>query len=901
MNLSDQLFSFFSLHRGLPFRTITVFNYLLEAALAGGIMILLMLCARQVLRRRVSNRIIYAAWLLVAIRLLIPLAIPNPLMNQFRPTYSTDAAARPVADQVRVRAIDTISDLGWQIRERAYSDATAAGESVDHLNASNNAVQEFAIVTSYGWTGKWVFLAYGTVAAGVAAWMVIANARFRRRLRKYRIASLSPEEQALYEELCKVRGIKRPLPVWRVDSLSGACLVGAFRPYIALPLSLTGNELRYALTHELCHYKARDPWWSLLRMACCVIQWFNPLVWIAARAVRTDCELACDDRVTAPMAEDDRRGYAVTLLATAAKRSSPGVSVLATGMTMNGKRLKKRLNAILHATAVRRGAVAIFCLFACMVTFLAFCTAETPHFLEAYDNDAPSSTYARWQSALFGIFTPVALNDADFVWSDVPQKFSNDSAALYDAMNHRRAIEDDFISYFDNDVSLRYLPDGSCSVAYSVWGLESMLTLQLDASGRLTRYAIPVITNSLETSRFAVAVGVDDQLRVNLRNFCRNVLGAKNIENIQLTAHQVNTRRRHYAAYQATVDGEVCSFTFDTTTGCLIDFRRGRIDEAVTQSGVMSALAQRLDTLLGCFSAPNASSYPAIFFTWDESSGCWNIRVEISRYNMEPSVQQLLDAAFGKHVHYTLTATADGKTGVLSALTRAEPAPLDALPADAPTGITAVYTEVYFHLTSTQLCREDTLPVGTAYTVVEHADSLPAAQDDRTWLLIRYQSAETGETVQGWIVDPSDTASAFGGATNEALQGKAVAAAYQAEDGASIPYTLIDHTDDIPEGTPIYAVPDSMPQLATRGDLEGINFLRAFQLAVDVAQAQYNVPARLLLSYKGTFRYVAEGDAAFPASYWEFNLYVNEYDRYTVLLDTAGTTLYVSAPSAGNG
>ena len=51
-------------------RSMTVFNYLLEAALFGSIFILLVTALRALFRRRLGSRAVYAAWLLPALRLL---------------------------------------------------------------------------------------------------------------------------------------------------------------------------------------------------------------------------------------------------------------------------------------------------------------------------------------------------------------------------------------------------------------------------------------------------------------------------------------------------------------------------------------------------------------------------------------------------------------------------------------------------------------------------------------------------------------------------------------------------------------------------------------------------------------------------------------------------------------
>ena len=50
-------------------RSMTVFNFLLEATVIGSVIILLVIAVRALLRDRLGSRAIYAAWLLVAVRL----------------------------------------------------------------------------------------------------------------------------------------------------------------------------------------------------------------------------------------------------------------------------------------------------------------------------------------------------------------------------------------------------------------------------------------------------------------------------------------------------------------------------------------------------------------------------------------------------------------------------------------------------------------------------------------------------------------------------------------------------------------------------------------------------------------------------------------------------------------
>ena len=66
-------------------RTATVYNFLLEANIMASIAIVLMIIVRKFFRKHLGSRAIRFSWLLVAIRLLLPISLPNPWINEIRP------------------------------------------------------------------------------------------------------------------------------------------------------------------------------------------------------------------------------------------------------------------------------------------------------------------------------------------------------------------------------------------------------------------------------------------------------------------------------------------------------------------------------------------------------------------------------------------------------------------------------------------------------------------------------------------------------------------------------------------------------------------------------------------------------------------------------------------------
>ena len=356
-------------------RSALVYNFLIEANIMASIAILLMIPLRKWLRKPLGNTAICFGWLLTAIRLLCPLSLPNPFIHDIRPAYLSDTVIRPIAGQIKVRLVDAIGDMGrlfWQAGDKqGYSRMQEVAVGVDY--------------NGYPETIAWILLA-GTVC--VLFWFAFSNIRFRRKLRVNRIEEISGDLKEMYLNLCRERKVK-PVPVYFTDPVPGACLVGVFRPYIVLPVITAPQDVINVLAHEICHLKNRDPLWNVLRLLCCAIHWFNPLVWLAAAMSRTDSELRCDDRVTAPMNEQERKNYANVLVYAAARKSMPGIGVTATGMTMTGRRMKNRVTAVIQNTKPVRAFAVMFVAIACACLVGAFATSEAdlPWLTSFPDND----------------------------------------------------------------------------------------------------------------------------------------------------------------------------------------------------------------------------------------------------------------------------------------------------------------------------------------------------------------------------------------------------------------------------------------------------------------------------------------------------------------------------------
>lgn len=344
-------------------RTAVFYNFFIEANLMAIIAIVLMAVIRKYLRRPLGSSALCFGWLLVALRLLLPISFVNPLINTIRSPFAPDMAIRPIAGQIKVRAGDLVSSIGNMLRR--------AGN-----RPGSRAISDIRNEMETGVASIQIFHIYLIGLALVALWLIYRNVRFYRALSRGRVGTLSDEQAARYRGLCAAHNIK-PVPVHLIDPLPAAGLVGVFRPRIVLPLTTPPDEMDMTLSHELCHLKSRDNLWSLLRLVCCAVHWFNPLVWMAASMSRTDLEMKCDDAVTDTMDEQQKETYAKVLVQSAARKPAIGMALLEACMTMTGKRLKQRVSAIVKGAKPVRAFSVAFAVVAAMCLAGAFATSET--------------------------------------------------------------------------------------------------------------------------------------------------------------------------------------------------------------------------------------------------------------------------------------------------------------------------------------------------------------------------------------------------------------------------------------------------------------------------------------------------------------------------------------------
>ena len=338
-----------------------------EILLTSSVLILALLALRQLFRRTVSRRMQYALWLLVLVRLLVPLNVGTLAHNVL-------SAAEPVQAVVEER-LDTPVLYVQDGTERRPAQLLPGKESQgDPQSPPSDAAQsapadEYSIVTpTYRTVTLSEALTYVWYAgmAGVGAWFLFTNLRFARALRKARTPY-------------RVEGCR--YPVYLVPELPSPCLFGVLRPavYLNEKALQSPDALRFVLAHEQTHARHLDPLWSLLRGVCLTVYWFDPLVWLAAVLSREDGELACDEGTLRALGADERTAYGKTLLTLVPVCDKPQNPLLgATTMTSGKRSLKERITRIAENRQAKAAAVFAVVALAALVCAVSFTGSSRP-------------------------------------------------------------------------------------------------------------------------------------------------------------------------------------------------------------------------------------------------------------------------------------------------------------------------------------------------------------------------------------------------------------------------------------------------------------------------------------------------------------------------------------------
>lgn len=419
---------------------------------SSSVLILVVIALRYVLRGKLSLRMQYALWLLVLVRLLVPVsfgasdlsvmnAVPERAPTVQQGTYKQDIAGER----------NDAPANGGTVGVPAQSMSEAAPPNLVQNVTTATVTAPTVEKTDWARIAKTVWLA-GAAALGLV--FLAVNLRFGKKLRRSR-------ERVEETDAC--------LPVYESGETDTPCLFGVAKPsiYVTPDTRTEAETLRYALAHEQTHYRHGDNLWAVLRGVCLALHWYNPLVWWAAELSRRDAELACDEATIRRIGESERAAYGRTLIRMTCEKR-PALLVTATMMTDSGKGLKERISLLVKKPKTAAyTAVAVLLIAGLSVACTFTGGRENAELAEPFGKHyveeatvacAPGYTNA----SIGGELEVVADRDSDDVRTLLLKRMDNEEEQLYETVAEVTLTKEEFDVRFNSktDGPTEWLVDG---------------------------------------------------------------------------------------------------------------------------------------------------------------------------------------------------------------------------------------------------------------------------------------------------------------------------------------------------------------------------------------------------------------------------------------------------------
>lgn len=323
-----------------------MFLSFLEISIPISLIIVLLLLLTPVLNKRYAAKWKYWIWIVLTLRLIIPLG-----ENGRQPVADMQPQ---MADQGRSESEIVPPDMldNGTVQRRVIVEIPAQITTPITVQSEKNSSISMLDIMTFIWIfGSLLFISVHLINY------------FHYKHQIFKKGKIVKDRDALYLllNLKHELHIKCTVPVVEYSEAASPMLIGFFNHVLVLPGDqYNSEELFFILKHELIHLKRGDIYFKLLFVVANAVHWYNPLVWFMHKEAVVDMELSCDERVTQGSDYATRKAYTETLLSTLHKQSVKK-TVLSTEFYGGKRIMKKRFKNILAKTRKKNGLAVLIC------------------------------------------------------------------------------------------------------------------------------------------------------------------------------------------------------------------------------------------------------------------------------------------------------------------------------------------------------------------------------------------------------------------------------------------------------------------------------------------------------------------------------------------------------------
>lgn len=364
------------------------------------LLIVVLLLADLLLRKRVRAVIRYWLWMLVLIKLILPTTLSSPLSLGY---WFGDELARVKASNTNTFAPPTNLPEITVTETSAATDIPPAVTTVTPpqvtvptaVKAETLPAESPVTLTRQGT----VFLVWIAVVSTMGL-LLLQRVIFVRGL----VAQAKNPTEIMKDTFrfcCRQMGLKSKVSLKVSANTASPAVCGLFRPVILVPENLAPTlgvgHLRIVLMHELAHIKRGDLLINLAQTVLQIIYFYNPLLWLANSVIRRIREQAVDEAVQVAMGTKAGQ-YPQTLIDVAKIAfNRPVLSLRLIGVVESKSALKGRIKRMLDRPipkTAKLGTLGLISLLIFAAVFLPMAKAAKPKRVDQHP-------IGNWQSVDF--------------------------------------------------------------------------------------------------------------------------------------------------------------------------------------------------------------------------------------------------------------------------------------------------------------------------------------------------------------------------------------------------------------------------------------------------------------------------------------------------------------------
>jgi beta-lactamase regulating signal transducer with metallopeptidase domain len=259
--------------------------------------------------------------MILAVRLILPwspessLSIYSILLNGYESITSEQRQSIGTSEKEQLHETTNLSGLKIVTDEERFdtphTPSTISESKKGIMNRNDKQEEEPLSIHSIA---LYIWLT-GVIVLGFITYL--ANRRLQHYIKQQPV--ITDERIAgIFEECKELMSIQQNIPLLLAGKIPGPTVLGFFRPRVLLKSDqiklLNEQQLRHIFYHELAHIKRRDVGLNWLMHCLLIINWFNPIIWVAYVCMREDQELACDAYALTFMDEEEKIPYGYTII-----------------------------------------------------------------------------------------------------------------------------------------------------------------------------------------------------------------------------------------------------------------------------------------------------------------------------------------------------------------------------------------------------------------------------------------------------------------------------------------------------------------------------------------------------------------------------------------------------------